>query len=120
MVGEALAIDRFVDTGAPSPVTVNPDQARVSEKRWRKLALSTAGYGSVFLRSFPVTESPEFAAVDDIDPHPTPPTGARVGYARVSTAGQLLDRRLAALEAAGCIRGFADKKSGKNAERAEL
>ncbi len=49
-----------------------------------------------------------------------PLTGAKVGYARVSTAGQLLDRQIAALTAAGCIRVFADKKSGKNVEREEL
>jgi DNA invertase Pin-like site-specific DNA recombinase len=47
-------------------------------------------------------------------------TGALVGYARVSTKDQLLDRQVAALEAAGCIRIFADKKSGKDAEREEL
>ena len=44
----------------------------------------------------------------------------RVGYGRVSTKGQLLDRQIAALEAAGCSRVFTDKKSGKNAEREEL
>ncbi|MFF2404576.1 recombinase family protein [Streptomyces goshikiensis] len=46
--------------------------------------------------------------------------GALVGYARVSTQGQLLDRQIHALTEAGCIRIFADKKSGKNAEREEL
>ncbi|MGF6883474.1 DNA invertase Pin-like site-specific DNA recombinase [Nocardia sp. GAS34] len=46
--------------------------------------------------------------------------GALVGYARVSTTGQLLDRQLHALTAAGCQKVFADKKSGKNVEREEL
>lgn len=47
-------------------------------------------------------------------------TGALVGYARVSTRDQRLARQFAALEAAGCIRVFADKKSGKDVGREEL
>ncbi|MFI1890453.1 recombinase family protein [Streptomyces jumonjinensis] len=51
---------------------------------------------------------------------PANATGVLIGYARVSTKGQLLDRQIAALEKAECARVFADKKSGKNAERPEL
>jgi DNA invertase Pin-like site-specific DNA recombinase len=59
-------------------------------------------------------------AADLLAPVPAVRTGSLVGYARVSTKGQLLDRQLHALTEARCIRIYADKKSGKNAEREEL
>jgi DNA invertase Pin-like site-specific DNA recombinase len=52
----------------------------------------------------------------------TPKSGARIfGYARVSTTDQDLSIQEAALEAAGCIKIFAEKKSGTRRDgRTEL
>jgi DNA invertase Pin-like site-specific DNA recombinase len=47
-------------------------------------------------------------------------TGQLIGYARVSTRDQRLDRQLLALNETGCGRVFADKLSGKNTDRPEL
>jgi Resolvase, N terminal domain len=73
-----------------------------------------------------VTPSPDRLPVLRAEPddllaaEPAALTGTLIWYARVSTRDQKLDRQLAALNAAGCLKVFADKKSGKNAEREEL
>ncbi|MEO6083110.1 MAG: recombinase family protein [Umezawaea sp.] len=46
--------------------------------------------------------------------------GALVGYARVSTGEQVLDRQVDALNAVRCVRVFVEKQSGKDADRPEL
>ena len=44
----------------------------------------------------------------------------KIGYIRVSTAAQNIDRQVDALRAAGCERIYVDKLSGRNANRPEL
>ncbi len=57
---------------------------------------------------------------EDLAPEPGEAAGSLIGYARVSTTAENLDRQVRALEAAGCGRVFSDKLSGKNDARPEL
>lgn len=58
--------------------------------------------------------------LEDLSPEPATASGLLVGYGRVSTAGQNLDRQRRALEAAGCAKVFLDIGSGRDAARPEL
>ena len=57
---------------------------------------------------------------DPLAAEPVVLTEIRIGYARISTREQKLDRQMDALTAAGCRRIFADTKSGRTDERPEL
>lgn len=66
-----------------------------------------------------MTSLDDYEDVDLLLPVPAA-AGALIGYARVSTRDQRLDRQLAALDRAGCQRVFADKLSAKDLDRPEL
>src|ERR1017187_3696748 len=55
-----------------------------------------------------------------LEPFPALRGGLLVGYGRVSTRQQNLDRQIRALTKAGCSKIFTDKLSGKNTDRPEL
>lgn len=89
-------------------------------KRCQKVDVLKNSRSTVFCTISRVQTPSDDDTADLLAPVPAVRTGGLVGYARVSTKGQLLDRQIHALTEAGCIRIFADKKSGKNTEREEL
>lgn len=89
-------------------------------KRCQKVDVLKNLRSTLFCTIWRVQPPQDDDTADLLAPVPAVRTGGLVGYARVSTKGQLLDRQIHALNEAGCIRIFADKKSGKNAEREEL
>jgi DNA invertase Pin-like site-specific DNA recombinase len=67
-----------------------------------------------------LTTTPPGADLAVPDAKPVSLTGTLIGYARVSTGGQRLDRQLHNLTEAGCLRIFADKQPGRTTDRPEL
>ena len=51
---------------------------------------------------------------DPLAPEPANLTGVPIGYARVSTSGQILDRQIRALTEAGCIPGVRRRAVGQD------
>lgn len=118
----AAKTDRKIDGRARSAdAGSRPDRRRIMPvKRCQKVGVLKNVRTALFCTVSEVRQPLGDDTADLLAPVPAQRTGDLVGYARVSTKGQLLDRQIHARAEAGCFRIFSDRKSGKNAEREEL
>lgn len=89
-------------------------------KRCQKVDVLKNLRGTLFCTIWQAQPPQADDTADLLAPVPAVRTGSLVGYARVSTKGQLLDRQIHASPKQGASGSSPTRRSGKNAEREEL